>query len=64
MLNFKAGFRFLAQNKFKLIFFCAILTRTNCKAALNVFFNKKKFDYYKKCYIYDRFFMSIQNFTA
>ena len=34
-----------------------------CKATLNVFYNKKNFDDDKKSYLYERFFMSNQNFT-
>ena len=34
------------------------------KVTLNVFFNKKTFDDDKKSYLYDKFFVSNQNFTT
>ena len=35
-----------------------------CKITLNKFFIKKNFHYDKKIFLYDRFFVSNQNFTA
>ena len=35
-----------------------------CKATLNLFFKKKKFDDEKKIYLHDNFFVFYQNSTA